>query len=427
MLYAATGDTVETGSGDAVETDTSETLVYDGFGTISIEQSSPIPGIFSEWTIIKPGSVHQSGRHKNQVIENSPAGFYTLIVNQLAGATAEVKVYRNDELTVDNARSQASFIIENGDVIKIEIKNIFTRVGVVSVQSNPSGLSFSIEGPNGYESKGITPKSFIDVPEGLYSATFDEIPGCVKPRPISDRLQKDSRITLSLTVSCEGIESNEETQSNLQFVNATIDGFLVTFTDVPINTWFATYVHSALKTGVVSGYKNDDGHPSGLYGPTDYVTLAQLAKIAHSVASIDVSSMTRQPLNIRARDTWFSKYFASAEQLGWYVFSDSRTDPNRNATRGEVVATLLQALDVPREWPKADLFTDIKFDTPYASSIETAASDGLISGYANNAGTLTGEFGPENPINRAEMAKVITLAIDMYTKDTPDIQPEVYE
>ncbi|HLD32061.1 MAG TPA: S-layer homology domain-containing protein [Candidatus Peribacteraceae bacterium] len=78
------------------------------------------------------------------------------------------------------------------------------------------------------------------------------------------------------------------------------------------------------------------------------------------------------------------------------------------------MATLLQALDVRRFWAHGDLFRDVRKTTPYASCIETAAQDGIVSGFTDAEGKPTGEFGPDRPVNRAEMSKIISTSADLY-------------
>jgi len=413
-LYAATGDTVEdpdSGTGTVVE--------ESGFGKIIVEQIGPVDNIYAEWTLIKPNSITVEGRHQKQTIDITPAGNYSILIDALDGARASVEIYVNDVLSESIDHSQANFILGSDETIKIVITSVYTNIGKISVTSNPAGLEFTLSGPNEFLVEGTTPADYPGMPEGLYTAKFHKIENCIDVQPRSDRLQKDSRITLSLTVSCEGIENLVQTveqNKSLVYVTATVNGQIVVFTDVPLDTWFAPYVNTSIRTGIMSGFKNNQGNLMGLFGPESNVSIAELVKIAHELASIDETKARWIPRNLRARDTWFAQYFASAENRGWLAYTNARLDPGRNATRGEVVATLLQALDVPRNWAKGQMFTDVTVDTQYSSSIETAASAGIVSGYEDS------EFKPDAEINRAEIAKIISLAIELYGEDTAEIK-----
>ncbi|MBU0766596.1 S-layer homology domain-containing protein [Patescibacteria group bacterium] len=414
-MHAATGDIVEdpdSGTGTAIEEES-------GLGTILIEQISPIDSLYAEWTLIKPNNISVIGRHQSQAINITPIGNYSVLVDPLEGATASVEIYLGNELIESFGHPQANFELGSDETIKIVITSVFTQVGKVSITSDPAGLEFTLKGPNDYSIEDVTPAEYPDMPEGLYTATFHKIEGCIDSIPRSDRLKKDSRITLSLKVACEGIENLVqmiEQSKSLVYVTATVDGKTVVFTDVPLGMWFAPYVNQSVRASIMSGFKDEQGEPSGIYGPDRNVTIAELSKIAHEIAGIDETKTNLNPINIRARDTWFDQYFASAENLGWQLFTNTRLDPGRNATRAEVVTTLLQALDVPRNWAKGKMFTDVNLDTEYSSSIETAAADGLVAGYGD------GEFKPDNPINRAEISKIISLAIDLYGEDTSEFR-----
>ena len=204
------------------------------------------------------------------------------------------------------------------------------------------------------------------------------------------------------------MDQQNDYQNSFEYVTTIIDGISVTFTDVPTREWFAPFISKALKANAMSGYRDRSGDPTGKFGPSDNVNVAQLAKVAHEIAGIDESKAFGRSKNTRARNTWFEDYFVSAEKLQWQVFTDHRLDPARTVTRAEVVTTLLQALDTPRYWASGNLFSDVDGSTKYASSIETGARDGLVGGYPD------GNFRPEADINRAEMAKMLSTAVELY-------------
>ena len=79
-----------------------------------------------------------------------------------------------------------------------------------------------------------------------------------------------------------------------------------------------------------------------------------------------------------------------------------------------MLVTLLQALNIPLQWPTGKLFNDVSRRTPYASAIETAARQGLVSGITGPDGVLTGGFGPDRPVNRAELAKIVSQAVTKF-------------
>ena len=176
---------------------------------------------------------------------------------------------------------------------------------------------------------------------------------------------------------------------------------------------FATYVFDAAKTGIIAGYKDDNGVPLGRFGPENPVTIGEIVKIAHKLVGINEKLAQGSPANPMAKGEWFEQFITSAEQLDWLLFQDPELDLLRPATRGEVLVTLMQALDIPLEWPTGELFKDVKRRTPFAGAIETAANIGLVSGSTDEAGNDTGMFRPLDNINRAEVAKILAVFMDL--------------
>lgn len=394
-------------------------LAAQATGTITIEQQSP-NGIIGEWILIKPGNKRTTLRQQTYTFEEAEIGNYTLLVEPPSGSETTVRVFVEQDLLKSNTQPQASFTLEQNSHIRLRIDYAFTRVGKIGVNSQPPGVAFTLKGPNKFIVESTTPQSYNDMPEGQYTVQYQEIPDCPKASLKSDKLMIGGRVNFNITFDCEGIknfEQQQEYERTLEFVTTDIEGQKITFTDVPTREWFAPFVSNAIKTGIMSGYKDSDGKLTGIYGPGNNVTVAELAKIAHTIANIDENLTRTRTVNLRAHGTWFEQYFASAENLEWLVFTDHRIDPSRTVTRGEVVATLLQALDVPRNWVKGNMFTDVYRHTQYGSSIETAAADGIVDGFTDAEGNPTGTFGPDKPINRAEIAKIIKNAIDIYSEE----------
>ncbi|OGJ57678.1 hypothetical protein A2881_04205 [Candidatus Peribacteria bacterium RIFCSPHIGHO2_01_FULL_55_13] len=197
------------------------------------------------------------------------------------------------------------------------------------------------------------------------------------------------------------------------YVRIKIDGVPVDLTDVPKDIWFAPYVRSAADAGIVSGYRGENGLPLGLYGPADPVTIEQVAKIAFLASGAPLSDCGSELLNVAVEERWSEEYFRCAEKLQWAVFSDGTVDPLRPATRDEVVVTMLQAFKVMIRDSEATPFTDLD-SSEFRAAIVTAYEDHVIGGYTDAEGNSTGKFGPEDSVNRAEVAKIVVLAMDVY-------------
>jgi hypothetical protein len=187
--------------------------------------------------------------------------------------------------------------------------------------------------------------------------------------------------------------------------------------DVPRQVWFAPYVRDMATKGIVSGYMDSFGRPSGVFGPDRPVSIEELAKMALVAAGTDTTVCPKSAVNPLAAQTWSTRFIACAEQQKMTVFSDGTVDLKRPALRGEVIATILEAFHVALDPPAASgslVFKDVQPSTQFASAIDKAGKDGIVIGYSDTSGVHTGMFGTDRQVNRAEIAKMIDLALQLY-------------
>ncbi len=229
-----------------------------------------------------------------------------------------------------------------------------------------------------------------------------------------DRKDLSSSDLLPVDASTVEVDRTSGDVGDSPFVQIRIDGVSVDLSDVPRDGWFAPYVRAAADSGIISGYRSEDGRPLGLFGPADSVTIEQLAKIVSVAAGIDRSACAKTILNTAAKGTWSEEYLRCAETLHWTVFADGSVEPTRPANRAEVVVTVLQAYGVTFRDSDASPFSDVDSSSEFRSAIITAHEDHIVGGYTDANGSATGAFGPNDSINRAEIAKIIVLAEEVY-------------
>lgn len=416
LTYAQSSESSE--SSESSSSSTSSISSVSGFGTITIEQkNSSQQQAIGKWTLLTPYFHNGSGSLANQTLANMPAGTYTLMMSPPNGVTTSIRTYHGTEQVDYVQRPQITFKLTDGETLRIVTNYSLTRTGDISVQSDPAGIEFSLIGPDGIKESGTTPGSFVGYPVGQYSLQFGTLEGCPVPPRKSGNLVEKSRVSFTVTLSCKSadkIRERVETKSD-KFVMISVDGVDVQLRDVPQDSWFSTYVFEAARRGVLSGYKDEAGKPSGEFGPGNPVTIGELAKIAHRLKGIgEEGFIGKNPENPLALGQWFSPFIASAESRGWTLYKDATIDPLRNATRAEVLVTLLQVMDIPLEWQKGDLFNDVTVRTRFASAIETAARDGVVEGLKDENGKALNTFDPEGAINRAELSKIINKVFEIY-------------
>ena len=206
----------------------------------------------------------------------------------------------------------------------------------------------------------------------------------------------------------------EKTSEDETHITIRVDGVPLVLHDVPKSEWFANYVADVASLKLITGYRDSSGQLTGEFGPGDSITIEQLAKMAVLVAGIDQFSCKTTLRNTVARDRWSRNFIACAEEYGWIVFSDGTVELARPALRSEVVVTILQAFSRRISPVTGTMFYDVTRSTVYGNAIETAAEEGIVSGYSDIDGNLTGYFGANDRINRAEAAKMFSNAYSVY-------------
>lgn len=386
-------------------------------GGIIIINQEPIDGLVGHWTLLKPYHLNESSRVEEKRIAGW-AGTYTLIIEPPESAVARLRILRGNETILSVDRPQATFTLNAGEELHISVHYSFFKTGDIAISSDPPGLAYKLTGPNNVKLEGTTPGSYETMPLGQYAVSYVQPEGCPAIPVKSDQLQEMKRISFHVKLECAAAAAMraEAQEQKDTYVTVLVDGADLALTDVPQSAWFATYVFDAAKGGMLSGYKDDEGEYTGLFGPENPVTVAELAKMAHRIGGVQESEITESSTNRDVTsNAWFAQYMASAEHRGWTIYADATIDPLRPATRAEVIVTLLQALDIPVSWPTNDIFTDVSWKTtPFAGAIETAAADGVVAGRTDEAGAPTGLFSPDDPVIRAEMAAILVRARDAY-------------
>jgi len=195
------------------------------------------------------------------------------------------------------------------------------------------------------------------------------------------------------------------------FLTVTTQDRSIVYRDIAVTAWFAPYVYDILSRNIAAGYQDTEGRLLGLFGPGNPVTYAEILKMAlHASAKTSSLSPAASPLNLSARATWAAPYVALAEAMGISVMT-SDLSVHTPARRGEVLAIILEVYGTTVGSSPASAFSDVPADHPYAAAIATAAALGLVSGDTSSDGALLHTFRPDAPINRAEIAKIVSRSL----------------
>ncbi|MFH0838191.1 MAG: S-layer homology domain-containing protein [Patescibacteria group bacterium] len=180
---------------------------------------------------------------------------------------------------------------------------------------------------------------------------------------------------------------------------------LIPFKDTDDSEWYTKYVAPMKEKGIVSGYKDGAGNEIGEYRPGNNVTVAEILKIGLETSNNGQGDGV--PALQAALNHWAKAYVKRAEELGLDIVGTD-TDLNRPATRGEVIRMMLEAAGVDPDAVSGTSFSDVSASHKHAAFIALAKELGIVSGDDN-----TGTFRPDEPINRAEVAKIANQILEV--------------
>jgi plastocyanin len=185
------------------------------------------------------------------------------------------------------------------------------------------------------------------------------------------------------------------------------------FKDVQKSEWFYPFVAAVVDWGIVSGYRDAEGDLTGMYGPGDQLSRAQILKMVVKAAQIDESTCVAEPMHPQASGHWAKVFVGCAETLGMRSMRN-HPDLDAPATRAEVVSMIHDGFTVS----VPALFSNFS-DTvnhPFESDIAYGNITGLVTGDTDANGNPTGMFRPDDGLKRAEGAKLIYQALRVYAE-----------
>lgn len=181
-------------------------------------------------------------------------------------------------------------------------------------------------------------------------------------------------------------------------------GAATRFSDVAAKDWFYQYVSSTARWGIVSGYKDATGKPTGQYGAGNTVTVGEILKMALKAAQVDETKCRGTLSIVQAENHWARQFVLCAQEKKMRLIA-KKPDLNRPALRAEVLSVIFDAFGdkVP---PLFAPFTDT-VNHALESDIAYAAALKMVSGDKDANGKPLKTFRPNAPVNRAEAAKII--------------------
>lgn len=192
------------------------------------------------------------------------------------------------------------------------------------------------------------------------------------------------------------------------------------FQDVRPDDWFTPYIQTLHAAGIIEGYEDAQGQPTGLYGPSDPVTYGELAKMILLLSDLSGPETTDGA-------DWALPYMAKAKGAGLTVYMTPKL-AQEPATRGEVIRTALETYGIQVDGNPVHIFADLPDNHPATDAILDAWTLGIISG----DGVPTDAprtVRPDDAVNRSEIAKILSILKENFSPEpliaSPDALPDV--
>ncbi len=158
---------------------------------------------------------------------------------------------------------------------------------------------------------------------------------------------------------------------------------------------------------------------NGLRGVKRTVASFSLAALIASTFAIGVAQAQTFP-DVNPSD-WFYSYVEDLVVLGVVNGSMPAYRPADNVNRAEMAKLVVEAFEIDLVSPATATFKDVAMGTWYFEYVETAYAHGIVGGYKDTEGTLTGFYGPGDSLTREQAAKMIVLGapLDINTNCGP--------
>jgi hypothetical protein len=119
-------------------------------------------------------------------------------------------------------------------------------------------------------------------------------------------------------------------------------------------------------------------------------------------------------------EAWYFDYVEQLVDEGIINVTDyfRPADPLNRAELVKVVVTAVDGL-ADYQAPATPTFLDVPADAWFYDYVEAAVQLGIVSGYTDASGNLTGYFGPGDIVNRAAAAKILVNTFQIPTTLSP--------
>ena len=183
-----------------------------------------------------------------------------------------------------------------------------------------------------------------------------------------------------------------------------VDTSEMTFSDVPVDAWYAPFVLQLVEEEIINGY------PDGTFRPDGEITRAEFAKMMSFAVSVTAVSVTEDAKDVSFSDVqegaWYYDAVMRLASEGYINgYPDGTFKPDAKITRAEMSAIISNICgDLKVAAQKS--FNDVTSDQWFYDEVMNLANAGYLEGYPD------GTFKPDNNATRAEASKLVFVALN---------------
>lgn len=173
------------------------------------------------------------------------------------------------------------------------------------------------------------------------------------------------------------------------------------FDDI-VGHWGEWYIQNLYLLGMISGKTDTE------FVPDDYITRAELVKIAVGLSEEGVSSGLEASLFTDVdEDAWYAPFVRFAQLKGVVEGEDGKFYPDHSVDRATALKVILELAEFDYIKSRGSIpFSDVPPDDWYAKYVNFAFRRGFIDGEPGDT------FRPGDIVSRAEVAKIVSMVIE---------------
>ena len=288
-----------------------------------------------------------------------------------------------------------AWAISPGDSVVVRIRSSSVPMTRVSATLTIGGISGTFHVTT---STGNTPSSSW----GGWGIKIDTCPDGDFSPSYYDRTC-NAPLDASNTGSMSGSSSDEEFE-NLFITSLRIPPIIRDASEIMIQdigwNWAESYIRKLVSRDIINNVAS--------FRPDDRLSRAEFLKIVINTTGWELPSENLSiPYDDVNPSAWYAPYVSLAHSKDMISWSYAQFRPDDAISRAEATKILITALGLPTEEVGALSFADLDKDSNLTQYIETARSYDILSGEIIDDVRY---FRPNDPIVRAEIAKVIVNA-----------------